>query len=364
MQELQEIRTLARDFARTDLRPHIEKWDHDRAFGEDTIAQIAELGFFGMMIPDTHGGMGFDLPTYAAALEEIAWGEPAVALIVAQSAAAAHLIQHSGSDALKQQWLEQIATGAALPCIALAEENAGADLSGMTTKAVQQGSGWKISGTKAWVTNASAAQLVIVLAAVGERYALFAVPREAGITNGERVNTLGLRPVELASLKIDATVGSEALLHGPAPLPDILRSWDELARISVSAISLGISQAALDHALGYADVREQFRTKLREFEGLQFKIAEMSIRTEAARAILQRATAENDRRITAIAKVFSSETAMWVTTNAVQIYGGYGYMRDYPVEKLMRDAKAMELLEGANEILRVEIAKSFYGDTE
>lgn len=364
MQELQEIRTLARDFARAELRPQVEKWDHERAHGVDTFTQVAELGFFGMLIGEAHGGMGFDLPTYAAALEEIAWGEPGVALIVAQSALAAQLIQQHGSDALKQQWLEKLATGQVQPAFALAEEDAGADLNGIVTRATRQDDQWRITGSKAWVTNGERAQLLLVLAAVEGGYGLFAVPRQAGVSTGDRVKTLGLLPVDLRSLQISATVPASALLVGPGTMPAVLRAWDELARLSIAAISLGIAQGALDHALGYADIREQFRTRLRHFEGLQHKIADMGIRTEAARALLQRATAEQDRRITAMAKVFASETAMWVTTQAVQVFGGYGYMRDYPVEKLMRDAKAMEMLEGANEILRVAIAESYYGDNE
>lgn len=361
IQELQEIRTLAREFALAELRPNVERWDHDGAFGAELVGQVAELGFFGMTIPESHGGMGFDLATYAAALEEIAWGEPAIALMLAQNAIAAQLIQQHGSAELQQDWLESISTGTALPCIALAEEQAGSDLTEARTRATQQGSDWLIKGAKAWVTNVSTARLALVLAATEtEEFGLFAVRTDAGVTPGARASTLGLRPLEIGAATIDARVPGSALLLGPLPLAELMSAWQDIARVSIAAISVGISQAALDHAVGYADEREQFGRKLREFEGLQYKMADMVTRTQAARALLERATRDADGALLAMAKVFASETAMWVTTQAVQIFGGYGYMRDYPVEKLMRDAKAMELMEGSNELLRIVIAQSLY----
>ena len=361
MQELQEIRALAREFAQSELRPHVEKWDHDRTFGSDVIAQVAELGFFGMTASEAFGGMAFDLVTYAAALEEIAWGEPSIALVIAQHAQAAILLEQNASDELKSQWLESITSGEAQPCFAMAEEHAGSDLAQARTKAEKQGDQWQIRGSKAWVTHANAARLVFVLASVDDQnLALFAVPVSDGVKIGPRANTLGLRPVEIGALEIDAKVPDSARVLGPLPIEGLLDAWKNIARVSIAAISLGIAQAALDHALRYANEREQFKTRLREFEGIQYKLADMAIRIEASRSLLERAARSGSAQLITMAKVFASKSAMWVTTEAVQIFGGYGYMRDYPVEKLMRDAKAMEMLEGANELLRVEIAQALY----
>ena len=359
MQELQEIRSLAREFAQSELRPHVEAWDRAAAFGEQTLAHFAELGFFGMLVPDTHGGMGFDLPTFVAALEELAWGEPSSALAVAQANFAAHLIEQLGQDEQKGKWLEPLARGTLVPAIALAEAESGADLGDIRTHAERAGSGWVLNGAKAWVSNAERADLLLVLATTPDGKRLFALPREAGWKVGARAQTLGLRPLPINDVELtNVRAGEEHLLAAPT-IDDTGSITGALGSLAIAAISLGIAQAALDHAVAYADEREQFARKLRDFEGLQFKLAEMVTRTEAARSLLQRAAAEGGA-LPFMAKLFASETAVWVTTNAVQIFGGYGYMRDYPVEKLMRDAKAMELLEGVNELQRVRIAEALY----
>ena len=359
MQELQEIRTLAREFAQSELRPHVEAWDHAASFGDETLAHVAELGFFGMLVPDANGGRGFDLATYVVALEQLAWGEPGVALVVAHANFAAQLIERLGSAAQKSAWLEQIARGSVIPALALAEDNSGADLANITTKANRDGDAWVLNGAKAWVSNAGRADLLVVLAAAPDGNKLFLVPRAAGWKAGVRAQTLGLRPLGLSRVELSSMRLAQDQLLGNAAVDETGSITGALGNLSIAAISLGIAQAALDHAVAYADEREQFTRKLRDFEGLQFKLAEMVTRTEAARSLLQRAAAEGGA-LTNMAKLFASETAMWVTTNAVQIFGGYGYMRDYPVEKLMRDAKAMELLEGTNELQRVRIAEALY----
>jgi alkylation response protein AidB-like acyl-CoA dehydrogenase len=359
MQDMQEIRTLAREFAQSELRPHTERWDHDRSIDPSVHKQIAELGFFGMLTPEPFGGMGFDLATYAAVLEELAWGEPGVAVLVAQSANAATLIDRHGNDAQKQQWLEALASGTVMPCFAMAESEAGSDLSRIETKARQEKAGWTVSGSKAWVTNPSAAGVAFVLARADNQPRLFLVPKEAGWTVGAREHTPGLRPLEIADLVLDGVqVDQSGVLDARESQPSA--PTGELGRLSIAAISVGLAQAALDHAVAYANEREQFGTKLRHFEGLQYKLADMAVRVEAARQLTQHAAERHEPLLMAMAKLFASESAMWITTQAVQIFGGYGYMRDYPVEKLMRDAKAMELLEGANELQRVYIAQGLY----
>lgn len=351
--ELTEIRGLARDFAAAELRPHMERWDADGAVDDDVVSKLAELGFLGMLVPESAGGMGMDLPTFMAALEELAWGEAGVAFLVAQSVTAADVIARLGGDKARTR-LEQLAAGAETACLALAED--GTDVSALSTRAEQRGDAWVVTGTKAWVTNGDA-DTAVVLADTGDGAALFAVGR-AGRSAGERVATLGLRTVPILSVRFDEApaerLGAVAGEHSVG---------DPVGVLAAAAIAVGISQAALDHAVAYAAEREQFGRKLRSFEGIQHKLAEMATRTAAARALVERAAAKpDDRAAAAMAKLAAGTCAMFVTTEAVQIFGGYGYMRDYPVEKLMRDAKAMEIVHGASEVQRLRIAASLYSD--
>lgn len=354
-----EIRQLARQFAESELRPHTEKWDHERALDPNTMAQLAELGFLGMLIPEAFGGMEFDLPAYVSALEEIAWGEPAAAMAVAINSVVSNLIVNHGSQNQKVRWLEKMALGEITGCVALAESDAGSDLSGLQTRAVKSGDGWTITGEKKWVTNGGSAQLALVAARVDNGVRVFVVPTDApGYAVTQREATMGFRALDIVTVTL-----TDVPVDGDSELALEVVDELQLSRAGVlgmAAIALGISQAAFEHSVGYADVREQFREKLRNFEGIQFKLSDMAIRTEAARTLLQKAAEEATPALAAMAKVFASETAMWVTTQAVQIYGGYGYMRDYPVEKLMRDAKATEMLEGNNDVQRVSIARELY----
>jgi butyryl-CoA dehydrogenase len=366
--EILEIKQLARQFAEAELRPHVEKWDRDAKLDPQALTQLAELGFFGMLIPEAYGGMEFDLPTYTSVIEELAWGEASVALTVAATSFVANLIVRNGSDAQKQRWLEPIARGEVVCCFAMSEEAAGSDGAALSTRAVREGDGWVINGEKKWVTNGSTAQLALVLARTGASengvrgIGAFLVPTDTkGFRIGKRESTMGFRPLEIVTVHVEnMRVSDDAVLGEPAQGFLYASQTLDIGRLAISAISVGMAQAALDYAVGYADIREQFGEKLRKFEGLQFKLAEMATRVEAARALLQRAAAEPTSKLSSMVKLFASETAMWVTTQAVQIYGGYGYMRDYPVEKLMRDAKATEILEGTNEIQRVLIARELY----
>jgi alkylation response protein AidB-like acyl-CoA dehydrogenase len=366
--EILEIKQLARQFAEAELRPHVEKWDHDAALDPQALAQLAELGFFGMLIPEAYGGMEFDLPTYVSVMEELAWGEPSVALTVAATSFVANLIVRHGTDEQKRRWLEPIARGEIIACFAMSEDDAGSDGAALSARATRAGDDWVLDGDKKWVTNGRAAQLALVLARTGSGdsgvrgIGAFLVPTDtAGYQVGRRETTMGFRPLEIVSVKLDnLRLSPEHVLGEPAQGFLYASQTLDVGRLAISAIAVGIAQAALDHAVGYADIREQFGEKLRKFEGLQFKLAEMATRVEAARALLQRAAAEPTPKLSSMVKLFASEAAMWVTTQAVQVYGGYGYMRDYPVEKLMRDAKATEILEGTNEIQRVLIARELY----
>jgi acyl-CoA dehydrogenase len=352
-EQILELRGLARDFASSRLRPHTEAWDADGRLGADVRPQLAELGFFGMLVPEADGGMGFDRASYAAVLEELAWGEPAVALLVAQSALAADLIARCGDDAQRERWLGAMAAGEQVGCIAFSDDDDAA------ARASAAGDGWTLHGRKRWVTNGVDADVAVVRVRKDEGEALFAMPREA-LRVGAPAATLGMRAVALVDLELDGVgAGADALLAGYDRAQE--QATEALGALSGAAIAVGIAQAALDHAIRYADEREQFGTPIRSFEGIQQKLAEMATRTTAARALVERAAGmPDDEAAAAMAKLLAAETAMYVTTEAVQVFGGYGYMRDYPVEKLMRDAKATQIMHGPSEVQRRRIAQALY----
>lgn len=358
--EILEVRGLARDFAAAELRPNAERWDADRAIDDDVAAKIAELGFFGMLVPEESGGMGFSLSTYTGALEELAWGEPAVALLVAQSVIAADVLARFGGSH-HGELLAGLASGEQQGCIAFAEDESSTD-SHVDAKGVQGGDGWTLTGTKRWVTNGTGASVAIVLAETSGSPALFALTPDMGYSTGEPAATMGLRAVPVVSLDLN-TVKAPAAARLDWSGSDPRAALDPLGSLSAAAIAVGIAQAALEHAVRYAAEREQFRRPIRTFEGIQFKLAEMATRTAAARALVDRAAARpDDMAAAAMAKLAAGSCAMYVTTDAVQIFGGYGYMRDYPVEKLMRDAKATEMLHGTSEMQRLRIAAALYAD--
>jgi alkylation response protein AidB-like acyl-CoA dehydrogenase len=357
-QEVGEIRALAREFAAAELRPNTEQWDSEGALGTDVLAKLAELGFFGMLVPEDDGGMGFDAVTYAAALEELAWGEAGVAVLVAHSVMAADLIARYGSAEQKQSWLGRLAAGESTGCIAFSEDDGVSRSSELRTRAQADGDGWRLTGHKKWVTNGAGAAVAVVLATTEEGPTLFMVPAVAMTVTG-RAATLGLRSVAVVDVELDSRLGQEQLLARLDAEPDGDSDW--LGRLSTAAIAVGIAQAALDHAVRYAGEREQFGRPIRMFEGIQHKLAEMATRVVAARALVGRSAADpHDAAASAMAKLLAAECAMYVTNEAVQVFGGYGYMKDYPVEKLMRDAAATGIMHGSSETQRLRIAELLY----
>ncbi|MGH7483717.1 MAG: acyl-CoA dehydrogenase family protein [Longimicrobiales bacterium] len=371
-EEQRQIRALAREFADAELRPHVERWDRERELDPAVLDHIAELGFLGMLVPEAYGGLGFDLPTYLGVLEELARGEPVVALLLSiHSAFGARLLLRHGSDAQKERWLRDMANGDVRACFALSEAEAGSDAAALRTRARRVDDGWVLHGTKKWVTGGRDAGLGIVAARTdpetdpqGARgIGLFLVPTNtAGWTVGAREDTMGLRAAEIVSVHLEELrVGDDALLGDPARGFAYAMEGLDTGRLGIAAQAIGIARTALEHALRYAAEREQFDAPLRAFEGMQFKLADMATRIEAAAALLASVATSHTPGRAAMAKLFASEAAMWVSNQAVQVFGGYGFMRDYPVEKLMRDAKATEIYEGTNEIQRIVIARELYG---
>jgi alkylation response protein AidB-like acyl-CoA dehydrogenase len=367
----EEIRELARQFAEGELRPHVEAWDRDGAMDPGVLDQLGELGFFGMLAPEEHGGMGFDVGTYVVALEALAWGEPTVALTLSiHSAFAVELLLRHGTAAQQERWLGELSAGERIGVFALSEEGVGSDAAAVAATASRDGEGWVLGGEKKWVTNGRIAGgrpgLAVLIARTGgggaDGLSAFLVPTDvAGWEVVSREHTMGMRSVEVVTVRLDGLrLPGDALLGGEGRGFSLAMEGLDLGRLGIAAQAVGLAQAALDHALSYAGEREQFGRPIREFEAIQFMLADMATKVAAARSLLERAAAERTTGWSAMAKLFASETAMAVTTDAVQIFGGYGYMRDYPVEKLMRDAKATEIYEGTNEIQRVVIARDLY----
>ncbi|HUF75446.1 MAG TPA: acyl-CoA dehydrogenase family protein [Longimicrobiales bacterium] len=385
-----EIQALAREFAESELRPRAAGWDARRALDDRVFAELAELGFLGMLVPEEHGGLGFDFATYLLVLEELARGDASVALTVAvQNGPVGTLLSRHGSDEQKARWLPALASGEAIGAFALSEPGAGSDAASLETRARPDGDGWCLTGDKRWVTNGARAGLVIVFARVegevpGEdgdaRVGAFLVaPGADGYRVGKREQTLGLRASETVSVALDdVRVGPDGLVGDAAQgLHYALEALD-VGRVGCAAQAVGIGRAAMEHAAAYALEREQFDGPIARFGAIQEKLARMAERLAAARALAFEAAAALDAAAdgsghprtglggvtarAALAKVCASEAATWVADEAIQIFGGYGYMRHYPVERLLRDAKGTEILEGTSEIMRHVIARELLRD--
>ena len=369
-----QIVELARDFARTRIEPRAAEWDRSAQLPREILTELGALGFLGLLTPEADDGMGLDTLTYLLALEELAAADASLAVTVAiQHSVQSGLLQPHGSAAQRERWLRPLARGELLAGIALAEADAGSDAAAIRAQAVRQGDAWVLNGSKAWVTNGATADVVIVIARTAAPrpdapgISAFIVPTDiAGYRSGTPVDTMGLRASNTVSIALEnVRLSTQHLLgeegSGFAYAMDALTA----GRLGTAILAVGIARRALEHAVGYCAERKQFGQALREFEAVQFKLADMASRVEAARglahaAAVRRDHGENITRYASMAKLFASETAMWVTTQAVQLFGGYGYMRDFPVEKLFRDAKGTEILDGTSEMQRLEIARGLY----
>ncbi len=376
-----EIRSLAREFAAGELRPHTAAWDESRALGDDVFGKLAELGFLGMLVEEEHGGLDFDLTTYLLVLEELAWGDPAVALAVSiHNGPVSALLRWHGSEEQKARWLPRLAAGEVLGAFALSEAEAGSDAGALETHARRNGSGWRIDGEKKWVTNGARAGLVVTFARTsGDDISAFLLPAEAdGVSVAGRDTTMGFRASETVRLRLDdVALDADALLGEEGRGLGYALSAIDLGRVGVAAQAAGVGRAAMEHAAGYALERRQFGKEIARFGAIQAKLAEMAARVAAGRSLAHEAAAvmeayhagangrtgvDGATARAAMAKLVASEAATFAADEAVQIYGGYGYMRHYPVERLLRDAKGYEIFEGTNEVLRQVIAGEILRD--
>jgi acyl-CoA dehydrogenase len=380
-EEQREIRAMARDFAAGEIRPHAPGWDAGRELDPAVFHKLGELGFLGMRIPEEFGGLGLDLLTYLLALEELAWGDASVALAVAiHSGPVGHLLLRHGTEGQKARYLPRLASGEILGAFALSEPEAGSDARSLATLARRQGGGWILRGRKKWVTNGGLAGLVVVFArrAEGEGMNAFLVDRDTpGWEVRKREMTMGLAASETVEVELaDLEVGGEALLGEEGKGFSLVLEALDVGRVGIGALALGVARAAMEHARAYARERVQFGHPLADFQATRFKLADMAVRVAGARSLVRMAAEALDPSggageppgdpdpegpsagaLAAMAKLTASEAALWIADEAVQIFGGYGYMRDYPVEKLLRDAKGLEISEGTSEIMRLVVAR-------
>lgn len=376
-EEQREICRLARAFAAEELRPRVADRDESESFERAPIDALGELGFLGMLIPEQYDGLDLGMLTYLYALEEIAWGDPAVAvsMSVHNSLPTQVLLRH-GSEDQKERWLKPMARGEFLGAFSLSEAGSGSDAAALQAQAERDGDGWRFRGEKLWVTNGKSADLMLLMARTdtpddrrGSRgIGAFMVPTDTpGFVPGRKERKLGLRGSETVAISLeDMWLSDEHRIGDPALGFKYALQALEGGRLGIAAQAIGIGEAALDHARDYADERSQFGKRLRDFQGMQFKLADMATRLEAARGLLYRAALAYEageprrRKLSSMAKLYASEAAMFITREAIQVFGGYGYSREYPVEKLFRDAKVTEIYEGTNEIHRLIVARELY----
>lgn len=370
----QEIVRTAREFAANELAPHVEEWDRESRFPRDAVDALGRLGFLGMLIPEEWGGSGLDTVTYLLALEEIARVDPALAVTMSvHNSLPTQMILRHGSEALKERYLRPMAAGERLGAFALSEADAGSDPAALTCRAARDGDDYVLSGAKAWVTNGGTADVVVAMARTGgdgaRGVSAFVVETEwPGYAVGKEEKKMGLKASNTAEivftdLRVPAAnrVGEEGrgLQYALASL--------EHGRLGISAQALGIAEACLTLAIGYAKERTAFDRPIAEFQGLRFMLAELAAEVAAARALTYAAAERLDRgeptrKEVSMAKLLASRAAMKAGVTAVQVYGGYGYMRDYPVERYFRDAKVTEIYEGTSEIQKLVIAGELFAE--
>ncbi len=378
-EEQQAIQSAAREFATTEIAPHVDDWDREAHFERSVIDKLGELGFLGMMIPEAYDGLGLDTTTYLVALEEIAAVDASVAVSMSvHNSLPTQMILRWGSEEQKARFLAPMARGEMLGAFALSEPDAGSDAAALRTQAERDGDCYVLNGTKAWVTNGNTADVILVMARTdrpsdrkGPRgiSTFIITPDLPGFRVGKKENKMGLRASPTTQLVFEnLRVPADRLLGQEGQgFIYAMQSLDH-GRLGISAQAIGIARSALEHSVRYAGERRQFGKPIKEFEGIQFKLADMATRIAAARSLLYMAARAKDRgepmtQFSSMSKLLASETAMWVTSQAIQIYGGYGYVKEYPVERLFRDAKVTEIYEGTSEIQRIVIARELYAHT-
>ena len=369
-----EIQRLAREFAQKEIAPCAAAWDRNSHFEPRLIKQLGELGFLGMLVPEEHGGLGLDNLTYLIALEEIAAADASAAVIMSvHNSLPTQMILKYGSVEQRRRFLAPMARGELLGAFALSESDAGSDAASLRAQAVHDGDSWILDGTKSWVTCGDHAGVILAMVRTdtpamrrGARgiSTFIITPDLPGFKVGKKEDKMGLRASPTVQLVFDRMrVPADRLLGEEGQGFVYAMQSLEHGRLGIAAQAVGIARHALELSVAYAGERRQFGHFIKEFEGVQFKLADMAARVHAARSLLHAAASAKDRGEavgphTSMAKLVASEAAMWVTTQAIQVFGGYGFVKDYPVERLFRDAKVTEIYEGTSEIQRIVIGRA------
>lgn len=369
-EEQQQIKYSVREFAETEIRPHVMEWDESQHFPEELRPKLAELGLLGVLFPEEYGGAGMGYVEYVTIIEEIGRVDGSVGLsVAAHNSLCSNHIYSFGSEEQKQKYLVPLASGESFGAWGLTESHAGSDASGTRTYAVQSNGGWNVNGSKNFITHAIACNTLVAMAVTDKEKGTHGISAfifdksMEGFRSDKKENKLGMRASETASVVFeDCYVPDENRIGNLGE--GFLQAMQILdgGRISIAALSVGIAQGAYEAALKYAKERQQFGKPIAEFQAIQFKLADMATQIEAARLLTLQAAALKDAgkkttRESAMAKLFASEVAVRVAEESVQIHGGYGYTKDYPAEKYWRDSKLCTIGEGTSEIQRIVIAK-------
>lgn len=364
-----------RDFAEVHIRPNIMEWDEAQIFPVELFKKLGEMGFMGVLVPEELGGSGLGYHEYITIIEEISKVDSSIGLSVAahNSLCTNHILTF-GTDEQKKKWIPKLATAEWIGAWGLTEHNTGSDAGGMNTTAVKQGDNWVINGAKNFITHAISGNVAVVIVRTGEKgdsrgMTAFVIEKGTpGFTSGKKENKLGMRASETAELIFDNCIVSDANRLGEVG-EGFIQAMKVLdgGRISIGALSLGISKGAYEAALKYSKERQQFGKPISEFQAIGFKLADMATEIEASELLLHKAAflKNNHKPVTklgAMAKMYASEVCVKVSTEAIQIHGGYGYTKDFPVEKFYRDSKLCTIGEGTTEIQKLVISRNILKD--
>lgn len=364
------IAEMIRSFSAKEIVPNIKEWDDNQIFPVPVFKKLGELGLMGVLVPQEYGGSGFGYAEYVTAIEELAKVDPSVGLSMAahNSLCTGHIMQF-GNEEQKKKYLPKLASAEYLGAWGLTEHNTGSDSGGMSTTAVKDGDDWVLNGAKNFITHAISGDVAVVIVRTGEKgdskgMSAFIVEKGTlGLTSGKKEDKLGMRASETAELIFDNCRVPQANLLGNVG-DGFIQAMKVLdgGRISIAALSLGIAKGAYEAALKYAKERVQFGKPIAQHQAIAFKLADMATTIEASELLIYKAVGKKNanQKVTldgAMAKYYSSEVAVKVSTDAIQVLGGYGYTKDFPVERFYRDSKLCTIGEGTSEIQKIVIAK-------
>ncbi len=370
-----QLRREVREFAAAEIAPHVMEWDESQTFPLAVIKKLGQLGYMGIIFPEEYGGAGLGYVEYSIVIEELSRVDGSIGIILAaHTSLCSNHIAKAGSEEQKRKYLTKLTTGEWLGCWSLTEPEAGSDAAGTRSTAVREGDDWILNGSKTFTTNAHYADVCVGMAitdrtAARHGISAFILEKDTpGFRAGKKENKLGLRASATGEVIFsNCRLPASQLLGKPGEgFVDSLRILDG-GRVSIAALSIGMAQGAYDAALKYAKIRRQFGRPISEFQAIQHKLVDMATKIDASRLLTYRAAKMIDagKRVTresAMAKLFASEAAVEIANEAVQIHGGYGFIKDYPVEKFYRDVKLCTIGEGTSEIQRLVIARQLLKD--